>query len=293
MKSKFIKSLLFSTVGILSVGVVTPIAISSCGKKIPVTGVKLDKSSLKLDEGEVTQLKANIIPENATNKKVKWSSSDESIAIVDKNGNVKAISEGNATITVTTKDGGYIAICEVTVNENIIHVTSVELNENWLYLDPNESHKLIATVLPENATYKNVIWSSPKRSIATVDQDGNITAVSPGTVDIAATTEDGWHTSTCKVVVKVIPVTGVSLDRNELELVEGETDQLTATVLSENATNKNVIWYSNHTDIVTVDQNGNVEAISVGNATITVTTEDDEYTDSCTIQVDPPMCHKN
>ena len=103
MKSKIIKSILFSTIGVLSASAVTPIVLTSCGKKtIPVTGVTLDKSSLKLAPGKNTQLIATVLPENAKNKNVAWNSSDESIATVDQNGNIKAISEGNTTITVIT-----------------------------------------------------------------------------------------------------------------------------------------------------------------------------------------------
>jgi len=296
MKSKAIKSILFSTISALSASAVTPMVLSSCGKQkqktIPVQSVELDKKTLSLILGNSYKLSATVLPENATDKNVTWSSSNQSVATVDQSGNIKAISEGIATITVTTKDGKKTDACEITVTEKIIHVTSVTLNKDKLELAEGETAQLIATVLPENATNKNIAWSSLKQSVATVDKTGKITAKSEGTVEIAVTTEDGWHTATCLVTVikKVVPVTSVTLNKDKLELAEGETDQLTATVLPENATYKNVTWSSSDESVATVDQSGKVTAIATGwlwsgTATITVTTEDGGYTATCKVTV--------
>ena len=261
-------------------------------KAVPVTGVTLDKDKLELPEGDAAQLIATVLPENATNKKVIWSSSDPSTASVDQNGNVTAIATGwlwpgTATITATTEDGGYAATCKVTVTEKIIPVTSVTLDKDKLELDKGTTAQLKATVLPENATYKNVTWRSSNESIATVDQNGKVTAKSAGTATVTVTTEDGGYMAICKVTVteKIIPVTSVSLDNDRLNLIEGEAAQLKATVLPENATNKNVTWKSSTESIATVDQNGNVTAKSIGTATITVTTEDGSKTDTCEVTV--------
>ena len=289
MKSKIIKSILFSTIGTLSISAVTPMVLSSCGKKqtIPVQSIELDKKTLSLILGDSYKLTANVLPENATNKKVTWSSSDPSTATVDQNGNIKAVSEGTATITATTKDSKKTDTCEVTITKKIIHVTSVTLDEYKLKLNKGEVAKLTANILPENATNKNVTWSSLKQSVATVDQYGNVTAKSAGNVEIAVTTEDGWHTTTCLVVVteKVIPVTGVKLGKGRLRMVEGETTQLIATIFPEDATNKNVAWTSSDESIATVDQNGNVKAKAIGNATVKVITEDGGYTSACLVTI--------
>jgi len=291
MKSKIIKSIMFSTIGVLSASTISPIALTSCGKKnqqvVHVTGVTLDKSSLKLAPGKNTQLIATVLPENATNKNVTWSSSNESVATVDQNGNIQAISEGNTTIIVTTKDSGHTATCEVTVNENIIHVTGVTLDKDKLELDQGTTAQLKATVLPENATNKNVTWTSSNESITTVDQNGNVKAISEGTATITATTEDGGYTDFCKVVVRTItiPVQSITLDKSSLSLNKGESAQLTATVLPENATNKNVTWSSLKQSVATVDQNGNVTAKSAGNVEIAVTTEDGGYMAICKVTV--------
>ena len=278
---------MFFTIGVSSTSVVSPVVLSSCGKRIPVTGVTLDKKELELVEGEICQLIATVLPENATNKNVTWDSNNKNVVTVNQNGRVKAINDGNTTITVTTKDGKKIATCEVTVVEKVIHVDSVSLDKDKLELVEDETAQLTATVLPTNATNKNVTWSSSDASVATVDQNGNVTAKAPGIATITVTTEDGWHITTCKVTVtaKAIPVTTVTLDKKELELVEGGYAQLTATVLPEDATNKNVTWSSSNESIVIVDQNGNVTAKAPGIATITVTTEDGSKTATCEVTV--------
>ena len=127
MKSKIIKSILFSTVGILSTSAIAPMVLTSCGKKkqqtIPVSGVKITESDLEIVENETSRFNATVLPQNATNKKVTWKSNDESVATVDQNGNVTAVCAGvfgprEATITVTTDDGGFHTTRKVTVTAN-------------------------------------------------------------------------------------------------------------------------------------------------------------------------------
>ena len=127
MKSKVIKSILFSTIGVLSTSTISPIALTSCGKKkqqtIPVTGVKIIENDLEIVENETNKFNVIVLPENATNKKVTWKSNDESVATVDQNGNVTAVCAGvfgprEATITVTTDDGRFHTTRKVTVTAN-------------------------------------------------------------------------------------------------------------------------------------------------------------------------------
>ena len=168
---------------------------------VPVTGVTLDPDTLTLTEGETAALTATITPDNATNKNVTWSSDDEAVATVDADGKVTAKSAGTATITVTTEDGGKTAACEVTVTAASVPVTGVTLNKTNLTLQEKASETLTATVVPTDATNKNVTWASSDPNVATVDQTGNVTAVGAGTATITVTTEDGEKTATCKVTV--------------------------------------------------------------------------------------------
>ncbi len=252
---------------------------------VAVTGVTLNEQtvSILLDSGETKTLTATVAPENATNKQVSWSSSNEEVATV-LNGVVTPVTTGTATITVTTADGGHTATCTVTVVTDAIAVTGVTLDKTELALNPASSPvALTATVLPENATNKQVSWSSSNEEVATV-ADGIVTVVGVGNATITVTTADGSKTATCAVTVTPVAVTGVTLDFEEVTVERGKTLTLTATVLPENATNKQVSWSSSNNDVATV-ADGVVTAIAAGTATITVTTADGSKTATCAVTV--------
>ena len=272
------------------------LAISGCGKDekeepapttIKVTGVTLDRQTIGMTEGETASLAATVAPANASDKSVTWSSDAKEVATVDGEGKVTALKAGEATITVTTKDGGKTASCKVTVAAATVAVTGVEVDPEELYLVEGTSAPIKATVAPENATDKNVTWTSGSTEVATVDNDGNVTAVKAGEATITVTTKDGGKTASCKVMVTAKPVyvTGVRLDKAELTLKKGESATLTATVEPTGATNKKVSWSSNNPSVATVDAEGKVTAVSGGDAAIIVTTEDGDHTAICTVTV--------
>ena len=254
-----------------------------------VAGVSLNKSTLELYVGDTYQLSATVLPNTAIDKSLKWESSASSILSVDTNGKVSALKEGSATITVTTKDGGYTDKVTVTVKTKpVVKVTGVSLDKTSLNLTEGDTSKLVATVNPGNATNKNVTWSSSNASVVTVDANGNVRALKAGNATITVTTKDGSYTAKVTVTVKakpVVKVTGVSLDKTSLNLTEGDTSKLVATVNPGNATNKGLTWSSSNSSVITVDANGNVRALKAGSATITVTTKDGGYTATCTVTV--------
>ncbi len=250
-------------------------------KVVAVESVTLDKSSLELNEGETATLTATVKPDNASDKTVTWSSSKTSVATVDANGKVTAVAEGTATITA--KAGNKSATCSVTVTKNVVAVESITLDKSSLELNEGETATLVATVKPDNATNKTVTWSSSRTSVATVDANGKVTAVAEGTATITA--QAGDKTATCTVTVKknVVAVESVTIDKSSLELTEGETATLVATVKPDNATNKTVTWSSSNQSVATVDQNGTVTAVAEGNTTITAKAGD--KTATCTVTV--------
>ena len=165
---------------------------------VPVTGVTLPETA-EVSQGSTTTLTATVAPNDATNKNVTWSSSDETVATVDANGVVTGVSQGTATITVTTEDGSYTATCTVTVTAPIA-VTGVTLDQNTASVAEGNTVTLTATVAPSNAANKTVTWSTSDPSIATVS-NGVVTGVAAGTATITVTTADGGHTATCTVTV--------------------------------------------------------------------------------------------
>ena len=255
-------------------------------KEIKVTGVKLNKSETSLLVGGNETLTATVLPEDATNQNVTWNKPE--IATVDANGKVTAVKVGEATITVTTEDGGKTATCKVTVSETSVAVTGVTLNKTETSIFVGGSETLTATVAPADATNQKVTWKSDKPEIATVDANGKVTGVKAGEATITVTTEDGAKTATCKVTV-TIPVTGVTLNKTALTLNIGASETLTATVAPADATNKKVTWKSSDAAVASVDANGKVTGVKAGEATITVTTEDGGKTATCKVTVKPKL----
>ncbi len=178
-----------------------------------VTGVKLERANISITENSSYLLKATVEPKDATNKDVEWTTSDRNIATVDSKGLVKGIKKGIATITVTTKDGQKTATCRVEVTRSSsggggggggsskVAVTGVEVVPDSDTLGVGQTSQLKAVVKPNNASNKNVTWKSDNENVATVDQNGLVTAVAEGTANVTVTTKDKNKTASCTVTV--------------------------------------------------------------------------------------------
>ena len=256
-------------------------------KEIKVTGVKLNKSETSILVGDNETLTATVLPEDATNQKVTWKSDKPEIATVDANGKVTGVAAGEATITVTTEDGGKTATCKVTVSDTEIKVTGVTLNKAALTLNIGANETLTATVAPADATNQKVTWESDKPEIASVDANGKVTGVKAGEATITVTTEDGGKTATCKV--SVLPsVKKVTVEPATLTLGKKKSYTLKATVeVSGSGTDTGVTWTSSDETIATVDATGTVTATDkVGTVTITATSVvDPTKKGTCTVTV--------
>lgn len=164
-----------------------------------------------------------------------------------------------------------------------VAVNEVTLNKTELSLTEGDSETLVATVKPDDATDKTVTWSTSDATIATVDNNGKVTAVKEGAVTITA--KAGGQKATCKVtiVTTIVPVSSITLDKTSIEIKEGENAVLTATVGPENATYKTVTWKSSDESIATVDTNGKVSAIKTGVAIVSA--QAGSLTATCTVVV--------
>lgn len=268
---------------VITVKTVTGNKTATCNVTVKnsVQSVSLNAATIVMDPGEIKALTATVLPADATNKNVVWSSSNTAVATVNANGLVSAVASGNARITVKTVDGGKTAVCNVVVT---VPVSGVSLSKTNIDLKVGEAAGLSAIIAPANATNKNVTWISSDTNVATVDINGKVTAVSSGSAIITVTTVDGGFTAECKVTVKN-PVTSVSLNKNDVTLDIGDTEKLIADILPKNATVKDVIWTTSNEYIATVDSNGVVTALTSGEAVITVTTKDGGFTDNCIVNV--------
>ena len=252
------------------------------GAPIAVTGIDV-LEHLDIPVNGTGTVVYSVLPENAYNKNVSFESADAGIAAVNANGVVTGISAGETTITVTTEDGGFTGACTINVYSQA--VTGVTIEPSEAELTVGSSTKLTATVLPENATNKNVIYSVDDESILSVDQDGNVTGLSLGTATVTVTTEDGGFTASAEINVIPVQVTGVGLSPEAASVGLGHTIQLTASIKPSNAANKNLSWSVSDETIISVDDRGIVTGLSLGTATATVTTEDGGFTASAEITV--------
>ena len=339
-------------------------------KEIHVTEVKLDKTNVELLKGQETDLQASYLPLDTTDSTTTtWSTSNDKIITVDKNGHIKAIGGGKADITATI--AGKKAVCHVQVNVPLQSI-SIESTANVMYI--KETLALTVKYNPTDTTVdRKVQWKSSDSSIATVDENGLVTAIAKGKVDISETvldktssvsitiqqplekieieegnltliknetkqlnvkenptkhddtiTKKEWKSSdsqiaevnqnglvtakkegtvqifatyyvgtksyqtSIQVKVKEIHIEKVTLNKTKLSLNKGDTDSLTASYTPANTTDETTVkWTSSNTSIVKVDQNGHVEAVGGGSATITATIANKKA--ECIVSVRVPL----
>lgn len=231
-------------------------------------GVSLNKNTANLKVGGFENLIATVTPENAENKTVTWTSSNNAVATVN-NGSVQAVKAGTATITVKTQHG-FTATCTVTVTE--IEPVGITLNQAAFNLNEGEKATVIAYVAPRNVSNNAVTFTSSNSTVASVNNDGVITAVKAGTATITAKTVNG-KTASCTVNVASgkIEVQSLTMNQNTLKTRVGRTVTLYATASPANAENTALTWTSSDATIASVQSGGIVTGIKEGTATITAT----------------------
>ena len=177
-------------------------------------------------------------------------------------------------------------IRKISSSEQTISVQNIMLNYSSLTLSEGESIRLIPVFTPSNATNQEVTWSFSTSGICTI-ANGTIVAISSGYTVVTVTSVDGGYSASCSITVKeaTIPVTGVSLNKSSVTLLQGATIQLSATVYPTNATNQTVSYSSVTPTVATVNSYGLITAITSGTSVIVVTTQDGNYQASCSVVV--------
>jgi len=267
---------------------------------VPVTSITLNTGALALKVGETATLTPNILPSDASNKTVNWTSGNTAVATVDNAGLVTATGPGSTTITASTQDGGKMAVCNVTVTPLHTPVTSVSLTPATLILNGSDTGTLTATVLPVDATEPSVTWSTSNDTIATVSSDGVITPVPPTvpytgarTVPITATSvDDTTKKATCTVTINYVPVTGITFDPATLSLEIDDIETPTPTVAPDNASIKTVRWEIGGTPpptgIIGLSASGRIVALGAGTApVIAISVAHPTVSGTCTVTVNP------
>ncbi|MCI8490502.1 MAG: DUF642 domain-containing protein, partial [Lachnospiraceae bacterium] len=266
--------------------------------KVAAQSVTVEPAEISISYGRSRQLTASVSPENTSRYKVRWESSDASIATVDQTGLVTASGVGEAEIKAVSDDNDQVfGVCKVHATE--VKAEGVEIDKENLVLQVGSTKPLQALLTPADTYNKKVTWTSADRSIASVNAAGEVTGVAVGgPVAITATTEDGGFTASCQVTVQAdaISVTGVAISEEEYYFASdyfsdtnpdetAPVHRLAAKVEPELATNADVIWTSDTPEVVEVDEFGRVTAVSEGVAVITAETEDGGFTAQAKVYV--------
>ncbi len=248
--------------------------------QIAVTGITISPASLTLYKGDIHLVAAQVLPLNASVKDVIWNSGNNSVAQIDATGRVTAVNAGNGSIVATTTQGGYSATCYITVLERVFNLNSTSITLRY-----GESLSIGFETSPTTTP----VWSSDNSSVASVTSAGVVTAGNTTSVTTIRATANGINRSCLvNVVAPVVPVSGVSLDRNAVTLLSGGNQTtLIANVFPSNATNKTVIWSSSNASIATVSA-GVITSNNPGSCIITAITSDGGYSATCTLTVESP-----
>lgn len=253
--------------------VMTPTTTTTLAEKIEITA-----PSLSVQAGNTVNLTANVLPSNATDKSVTWSSSNTDYATVDANGVVTAKTAGigkTVTITATANDESKISgSCILSIMA--IPVSNIKINSSSAKVSAGNKIALSANVAPANATNKSVTWSSSNTNYATVDANGIVTTKAAGagkTVVITATANDGSSvSSSCTLSIVPISVKSIKLSSVNKTIQAGKKVTISANFTPSNATNKTVTWSSNNTKYATVNSKGVVTTKKAGaGKTVTIT----------------------
>ncbi len=252
------------------------------------TGVTLNKTALSLAVGGREQLTATVVPSTAANQDVTWESTDTAVAMVTNDGTVIARGVGTAEITVKTTDGGHTAKCAVEVKE-AVGVTAVSIDPVFpvvqtmqgktLSLERDgQKETLSVTVSPTEASDKTINWVSSDEKVVTVNNSGQVTAVSPGTAKItAASAANPNAVDSCEVTVS-----GISLSESSVELKVGQSQSVVATGYGR--ASGRLVWTSDDPTVAS-GANDKVVGIAIGTTTVRVSAPGTNYEKSVQVKV--------
>lgn len=237
----------------------------------PVGSIELNYTEYDLAVGDELELEVTFDNDDVTNKKIKWKSSQSSIASVDKNGLVKGKKGGVTIITATADENGAQAYCVVTVQEP---VSEIKLNKTAYNLGYHKTFLLKATLKSNSATNKKLKWSSSKSSVVSVNKSGLIYGKKLGYATIKVKATDGSGAEATVRIRVVREVSSLSANPSFLSMVVGRRKTIKVKISPKNATYKTAKFTSDNTDVAMVDSKGRVTALAPGKAKITVSAKD-------------------
>ena len=242
-------------------------------KTVAVESVSLDKTEAVLKEKETVKLNATVLPENADNKNVHFTSDNDAVATVDDNGLVTALSSGEAVITVTTEDGKKTAKCKITVEKEIIQLKTITITNAPAELEKGAQVQLGIKYIPDNTTQsKSVEWKTSDASVAVVSSTGLVTAKKTGTVTITAVSKADSSIQS-KVTIKVLShITDVTVTGPSGTLYTDTKYKFTAKITPDDTTdNKAVIWSVSDSNIAQIATDGTLSFKKAGTVDVIAT----------------------
>lgn len=264
-------------IALLLITVIGITAFLLFSNKVKVNEIVInDYISLYVDERKVISIK--ILPEDAVDKEVIWQSENNDIAIVE-DGVVEGKTPGTTKVKVSLTNNKVTSECVIQVLERT--VDKIELDKEEVNLTKGNTITLTSIITPNNLYDKKITWTSSDSNIATVDENGMITAVGNGNTEITATV-DG-RIATCKVNVTTL-VSSIELVKKEDVLIVGASETLTYKIEPSDASNKEVTWNSSNPDAISID-NGKIVAKKSGSSKITVTTVDGNKSATYSVKV--------
>ncbi len=253
-------------------------------KYVPVKKFSLKKTSVTIKDGKTYKLETVFSPSKASNKAIKWKSSDTKVATVSSKGVITAVKPGTCTITGKSKDSGKKVTCKVKVKK--VAVKSIKFKESVYKVNCNGTLTLKPVISPSNATNQKITWTSSNERYATVSSKGKVKGLKAGkTVTIKATTKDGKFVAKCKVKVVNVPLKALKLNKTKATAGVGGSVTLTPVFSPSNASDKSVTWSSSDTKIATVSAKGVVTPRKDGTCKITCISKDGGYAATCTVTV--------
>jgi len=258
---------------LLTLSLLGVMLLNSCAKDketiVEVQEVKLNQTTLNLVEEKTTQLEATVLPENAANKEIIWTSSNKEIATVSEEGVITAIKEGVAKIIASAKNE-ITGECELTVSAKKIPITEIVLSSEAETLAVGETFILQVGVAPQNTTSTELMVSNTLPEVASMDNTGTITALAEGETVIEFSCDNVNASITITVETKSLEITEVDI-REKMTIFTGDTECLSSSVFPLETPDKTLIWTSSDNSIVKVDETGNITGIAEGEADITAT----------------------
>lgn len=238
--------------------------------------VTVSPESVTVAEGKTAQLKATVLPKDTDDKTVLWSSADESVAIVSSKGVVTGVELGETTVTATCLDNENATY---TIPVTVLKLaTSVSFEQDSYDITLGDTLQLNHTVYPAETSNQAVTYKVSNKYVASVDENGVVTALKGGKTTVTITTADGSRKTDTATIQVIVPVTGVSYSRTDIRVGNNHYGHFTVSLQPSDATNTNMTWEIADPGIATVSGDTNTFKItggsSWGRTTVTGVTED-------------------